>query len=128
MTSTYSPLLDAPPDTDDETGIQLEELVPSTSKSPQSPRHRSHRRSTSTRSKPSDDEDDEDEDDHEVHGLMGNGKRRAEGDTDDGKEGDLEAPVFRSEESDIDSAYAMVRRVSLCSQSSSRDVRRGRAS
>ena len=110
--TTYEPLFDAPDDTDAEDGIQLDEMAPaaSTSKGPRSPRHRAHP-STSSASKHSDDEDEEDTD-HEVHGLMGGGKRRGEDETDgEGKDEDIEPPIFRGEESDFDSAYAMVRRV-----------------
>lgn len=107
--SAYKPLLQAPETTDEEgdsptsSAIPLTPIRARTSHDSPEKRHRRH-------AKDSSDEHYSEDDEGEVLGLMGlDGNRRSR--DDDDKVEDLEAPLFRDEDLDVDSAMAMVRRV-----------------
>ncbi|KAK4701267.1 hypothetical protein P7C70_g4966, partial [Phenoliferia sp. Uapishka_3] len=113
MASTYAPLFDVPDVDDDTEGtpIPLHDLSgsvsASTSATPTSPTR--HRSSHHLHDHASDDEEELEDSDHEVYGLMGKGKKRPPGSPNpelavgaDGKEEDIEAPLFKDEDNDLD--------------------------
>lgn len=111
--SSYKPLFEAPTDTDDDhpiASIPLEQLA----SSPTQRRHQFHHAKDSSEEQTySDDED-------EVLALMARGSRdRERGDEHDKSHANRdstegEGPLYKDEDLDIDSAMAMVRKVSAC--------------
>lgn len=109
--SSYQPLFEAPTDTDDDhptaNSIPLEQL-PS---SPTQRRHQPHH------AKESSDEQQYSDDEDEVLALMARGSRdRERGDEHDKSHANRDSleggPLYKDEDLDIDSAMAMVRKVS----------------
>jgi hypothetical protein len=111
--SSYKPLFEAPTDTDDDqptaASIPLEQLASSPT---QRRHHYHHAKDSSEEQNYSDDED-------EVLALMARGSRDKErGDEQDKSHAnrdssEAEGPLYKDEDLDIDSAMAMVRKVSL---------------